>query len=65
MTAVEPGKSRLVVARGEIKDFMAAYEMSYSITSANLLQGLNPGDKIRFAIDVEKRAIVDIKPLRE
>lgn len=65
VTAVEPGKSRLVVAHGEIQDFMAAHEMSYSVTSAKLLQGLNPGDKIRFTIDAEKRAIVDIKPLGE
>ena len=63
--ALEPGKSRLVVDHEEIKNFMAAMEMSYLVSRAALLRGLNPGDKIRFTIDAEKRAIVDIKPLGE
>ncbi len=65
VTALEPGKSRLVVDHEEIKNFMAAMEMSYLVSRAALLSGLNPGDKIRFTIDAEKRAIVDIKPLGE
>ena len=63
--AVEPGKSRLLVDHEGIKGFMAPMEMSYSVTAAKLLQGLSPGDKIRFTIDADKRAIVDIKPLRK
>ncbi len=63
--AVEPGKSRLLVDHDGIKGFMAPMEMSYSVTAAKLLQGLSPGDKIRFTIDTDKRAIVDIKPLRK
>ncbi len=43
----------------------ALMEMSYRVTSAGLLQGLNPGDKIRFTIDADKRAIVDVKPFRK
>ena len=65
VTALEPGKSRLVVDHEGIKDFMAAMEMSYLVSPATLLRDLNPGDKIRFTIDADKRVIVDIKPLGE
>ena len=62
--ATLPRKSRLVVDHEEITDFMAAMEMSYLVARAALLRGLNPGDKIRFTIDADKRAIVDIEPFR-
>ncbi|MFQ5987150.1 MAG: copper-binding protein [Thermoplasmata archaeon] len=62
--ATLPRKSRLVVDHEEIKDFMAAMEMSYLVSPATLLRDLNPGDKIRFTIDADKRAIVDIEPFR-
>ncbi len=62
--AVEPRKNRLVLAHGEIKGFMAAMaEMSFMVTSATLLKGIEPGDKVRFTIDADKRAIVDVVPL--
>ncbi len=53
----------MVVDHEEIKDFMAPMVMSYQVTSAKLLQGLKTGDKIRFTIDADKRAIVNIVPL--
>ncbi len=62
--ATLPRKSRLVVDHEEIKDFMAAMEMSYLVSPATLLRDLNSGDKIRFTIDADKRAIVDIEPFR-
>ncbi len=63
LIAVQPRKSRVVVDHEEIKDFMAPMVMSYQVTSAKLLQGLKTGDKIRFTIDADKRAIVNIVPL--
>jgi len=48
----------------EIKDFMAPMVMSYMVTRGTLLQGLAKGDKVRFTIDADKRAIVAIKPFR-
>ncbi len=63
IVAVEPRKSRLVLDHQEIKDFMAAMKMSYMVIPATLLQGLEPGDKVRFTIDADKRAIVDVVPL--
>ena len=63
--AVLPGKSRMVINHADIKDFMAAMEMSYMVSPATLLQGLNPGDKVRFTIDADKRAIVDVSRLED
>ncbi len=55
--------SRLVVDHEEIEDFMAAMVMSYQVAPPALLAGLGEGDKIRFAIDPDKRAIVEIEKL--
>ncbi len=60
VVATDMRMSRIIVDHEEIKDYMAAMEMSYLVSSAVLLRGLNPGDKIRFIIDADRRAIVDI-----
>ncbi len=60
IVAVLPRNNRIVVDHEEIKDFMAAMEMSYVVTPATLLQGLKTGDKVRFTIDADKRAIVGV-----
>ena len=41
----------------------AMVEMSFLVTSATLLKGIEPGDQVRFTIDADKRAIVDVVPL--
>ncbi len=47
----------------EIKGFMAPMvEMSFMVTPAKLLHGLEPGDNVRFIIDADKRVIVDVVP---
>jgi FtsP/CotA-like multicopper oxidase with cupredoxin domain/Cu/Ag efflux protein CusF len=56
-------KSRLVVDHEEIPGFMAAMTMSYAVTRPELLTGLQPGERVRFTIDAEQRAIVDIVPV--
>ncbi len=62
--AVDPRNNRLILTHGEIKGFMAAMEeMSFVVTPATLLKGIQPGDKVRFIIDADKRAIVDVVPL--
>ncbi len=63
VVAVEARASRLVVDHEEIKDFMAPMVMSYVVTPATLLRGLAKGDKVRFTIDADKRAIVGIAPV--
>jgi Cu/Ag efflux protein CusF/uncharacterized cupredoxin-like copper-binding protein len=64
VVAVDPRKKRLILTHGEIKGFMAAMvEMSFMVTPATLLKGLEPGDKVRFTIDADKRAIIGVVPL--
>ena len=66
IVAVQPRESRLVITHEEIKGFMAPMvEMSFMVTPTALLQGLGPGDNVRFTIDGDKRVIVDVAPLRE
>jgi Cu/Ag efflux protein CusF len=59
-----PKASRIVLEHGEIKDFMEAMTMGYRIDPPSLLEGLKPGDKVRFTIDVPKRTITQIEKLR-
>ena len=64
VVATTPSSSQIVVDHGEIKGFMDAMTMGYRVDPASLLAGVKPGDKVRFTIDVEQRAIVDIEKLR-
>jgi Cu/Ag efflux protein CusF len=41
----------LTVVHEEIKGFMSAMKMMYFVQSADMLNGLKAGDKIRFTID--------------
>jgi Cu/Ag efflux protein CusF len=59
--ATVPRMNRLIVNHEEIKGFMAAMEMSYPVTPPDLLNGLNPGDKIGFTIGSAKSTIVAIE----
>ena len=63
VVAVEARNSRVVLDHEEIKDFMAPMVMSYMVTPATLLRGLAKGDKVRFTIDADRRAIVAIVPV--
>ena len=59
-----PRASQIVLEHGEIKDFMEAMTMGYRVDPPSLLEGLKPGDKVRFTIDVPKRMITQIEKLR-
>ncbi len=61
---MDPRKSRLIVDHEDIPGFMAAMTMNYAGTRPQLLQGLRPGEHVRFTMDAEQRAIVDITPAR-
>jgi Cu/Ag efflux protein CusF len=62
--AVVPNAGQIVVEHGEIKGFMEAMTMGYRIDPPSLLEGLKFGDKVRFTIDVENKAIVKIERLK-
>jgi Cu/Ag efflux protein CusF len=58
-----PRASQIVLEHGEIKNFMEAMTMGYRVDPSSLLEGLKPGDKVRFTIDVPKRTITQIQKL--
>jgi len=60
VVAVVPATGQLVLQHGEIKDFMDAMTMGYPVEPATLLEGLKPGDDVRFAIDVKRKVIIKI-----
>jgi Cu/Ag efflux protein CusF len=62
--ATIPDSDQLVVDHGEIKGFMGAMTMGYPVEPPSQLVGLAPGDRVRFEIDVDKKAIVKIEKLR-
>ena len=64
IVASVPASSQLVVDHGEIKGFMGAMTMGYRVEPKSLLEGLKPGDRIRFTIDVPKKAIVKIETMK-
>jgi len=61
--ALVPGKQQIVVGHEEIKGFMAAMPMGmgYPVESAELLNGLQPGDQVTFKIDAAKKQIIAIE----
>ena len=61
--ATVPNASQIVVEHGEIKGFMEAMTMGYRVDPPSLLEGLKYGDKVRFTIDVPKKAIVKIEKM--
>ena len=62
--AVVPETQEIVVEHGEIKGFMDAMTMGFKVNPISLLKTVKAGDKIRFTIDTEKRAITKIEKLK-
>jgi Cu/Ag efflux protein CusF len=61
--AVVPSSSQLVIEHGAIKDLMEAMTMGYPTEPSSLLEGLKPGDKVRFAVDVKRKVIVKVEKM--
>src|SRR5262245_40246850 len=64
VVATVPSANQVVVEHGEIKGFMDAMTMGYRVEPPSLLEGLKFGDRVRFTIDVSKKAIVKIEKLK-
>jgi len=62
--ATMPNAGQIVLDHRAIPGFMEAMTMGYRIEPPSLLERVKPGDAVRFTIDVERRAIVTIEPLR-
>jgi mono/diheme cytochrome c family protein len=63
--AVEPSSEELVVKHKEIKGFMGPMTMGYKVNPPSLLKRLKAGDTVRFTIDTEQKAIVQIEKLKK
>jgi mono/diheme cytochrome c family protein len=63
--SLRPEKQQIVLEHGEIKGFMGAMTMGYKINPPSLLESVKPGDKVRFTIDTDARAITKIDKLKE
>jgi Cu/Ag efflux protein CusF len=61
VVAVVPSSGQIVLEHGVIKDFMDAMTMGYRVESADLLEGLKQGDKVRFTIDIDKKSIIKLE----
>ena len=58
--AAVPSAAQLVVEHGKIEGFMDAMTMGYRVEPPALMDGVKSGDRIRFTIDVPKKAIVKL-----
>ena len=63
--SVRPAKQEIVLEHEEIKGFMEAMTMGYKTNPTSLLNSVKPGDKIRFTIDTEARAITKIEAIKD
>ena len=64
VVATTPASNQIVLDHAEIKGFMDAMTMGYRIDPPSLLDKVKPGDRVKFTIDVDRRAIVDIEPMK-
>lgn len=63
VVATTPASGQIVIEHGKIEGFMDAMTMGYRADPPSLLATVRPGEKIRFTIDVDRRAIVHIERL--
>jgi mono/diheme cytochrome c family protein len=63
--ALRPEKQQIVLEHGEIKGFMEAMTMGYKTNPIALMNSVKPGDKVRFTIDPDARAITKIDKLKD
>lgn len=61
--AVVAESGEIVLDHGEIKGLMGAMTMGYPVASKALLQGLNPGDTVKFKIDPAGQKIIAVERL--
>jgi Cu/Ag efflux protein CusF len=63
--AVVPSSHQIVVDHQEIKGFMDAMTMGYRVEPPSVLEGLSAGDKVRFTLDTQQKAIIKIEKMKE
>jgi mono/diheme cytochrome c family protein len=63
--ALRPDKQQVVLEHGEITGFMEAMTMGYKTSPLSLMNTVKPGDKVRFTIDTDARAITKLDRLKD
>jgi Cu/Ag efflux protein CusF len=64
IVALVPQSQEIIIDHEEIKDFMDAMTMGYKVSPTSLLKTVKAGDRVRFTIDTDKRAITKIEKLK-
>jgi Cu/Ag efflux protein CusF len=65
IVALVPQSQEIIIDHEEIKDFMDAMTMGYKVSPTSLLKTVKAGDRVRFTIDTDKRAITKIEKLKK
>jgi Cu/Ag efflux protein CusF len=63
--SLRPEKQQIVLEHAEIRGFMEAMTMGYKTNPVSLMNNVKPGDKVRFTIDTDARAITKIDRLKD
>lgn len=61
--AIVSEKNQIVLQHGEVKGLMGPMTMGYAVQSPALMNGLKPGDSVKFKIDAAKKEIVAVERL--
>lgn len=64
IVAIVSESQEIVIDHGDIKGFMEAMTMGFKVNSPALLKPVKPGDRVRFTVDTDKRAITKIERLK-
>jgi mono/diheme cytochrome c family protein len=65
VVAVRRDRQQIVLEHGEITGFMDAMTMGYRVSPLSLLDRVKAGDRVRFTIDTEARAIIQLEAVKE
>jgi Cu/Ag efflux protein CusF len=61
--AVVPSSNQIVLDHKTITGFMDAMTMGYQVSPPALLEGVQAGDAVRFTIDMQHKAIINIEKM--
>ena len=63
VVAVVPDTQQVVIDHGDIPGYMHAMTMGFRVVSPALLTGLKAGDRVRFTIGAQEKAIIQIEKM--
>ena len=63
LVAVDRGTQELVIDHEAIPGYMGAMKMPYAVSGPELLDRVQPGMRIKFKVDAERRMIIAVEPM--